>query len=251
MAEVKLTDLVVRVDQDKLVVPDFQRGFKWQTPDIRKLLESLLLDFPIGAALLWRTHRGTLDFRRIEDIQFSDDGADIENGSEMQEQEQELRSEEIDYILDGQQRITSIYKLFPVNIAPTDHELESRFRGLRFFLALDKLGAPRKLTDLQRTDFHAYSDPDVVAGAIVEKRHAELKKEFRQLTGDKAPQRLTEEHILLLCQRKLWLPLTRAFLENKHFLRINNPIYNDYAEYLTPNYEMNWIHIRERSRGSN
>jgi hypothetical protein len=48
MADLKLTDLVVRVDQDKLVIPDFQRGFKWQTPDIRKLLESLLLDFPIG-----------------------------------------------------------------------------------------------------------------------------------------------------------------------------------------------------------
>jgi uncharacterized protein with ParB-like and HNH nuclease domain len=55
MAELKLTDIVVRVDQDRLVIPDFQRGFKWQTPDIRKLLESLLLDFPIGAALLWHT----------------------------------------------------------------------------------------------------------------------------------------------------------------------------------------------------
>jgi uncharacterized protein with ParB-like and HNH nuclease domain len=65
MADFKLTELVLRVDQDKLVIPDFQRGFKWQTPDVRKLLESLLLDFPIGAALFWRTQRGMLDFRRI------------------------------------------------------------------------------------------------------------------------------------------------------------------------------------------
>jgi uncharacterized protein with ParB-like and HNH nuclease domain len=64
MAEFKLTDLVQRVDQDKLLIPDFQRGFKWQTPDIRKLLESLLLDFPIGAALLWRTQRTMLDFKK-------------------------------------------------------------------------------------------------------------------------------------------------------------------------------------------
>lgn len=27
MADFKLTDLVVRVDQDKLVIPDFQRGW--------------------------------------------------------------------------------------------------------------------------------------------------------------------------------------------------------------------------------
>lgn len=42
MADFQLTDLVGCVDQDKLVIPDFQRGFKWQTRDIRKLLESLL-----------------------------------------------------------------------------------------------------------------------------------------------------------------------------------------------------------------
>jgi hypothetical protein len=30
-AELKLTDLVVRVDQDKLVIPDFQRGFNLQS----------------------------------------------------------------------------------------------------------------------------------------------------------------------------------------------------------------------------
>jgi hypothetical protein len=47
-------------------------ALKWQTPDIRKLLESLRLDFPIGASLLWRTQRGMLEFRRIEDVEFSD-----------------------------------------------------------------------------------------------------------------------------------------------------------------------------------
>jgi Protein of unknown function DUF262 len=227
MADFKLTDLVVRVDQDKLVVPDFQRGFKWQTADIRKLLESLLLDFPIGAALFWRTQRAMLDFRRIEDIEFSDD--ETEGEGDIEPHGQELKSDEIDFILDGQQRITSIYKLFPAMLAPTTQELDSRFKGLRFFLALEKLGVPRKLEDLNRTDFQAYSDPDVVAGAIVEKRHADLKKEFRQVTGEKAPQRLNEENILLVCQRRLWLPLTRAFLENKqsHLQRLRRVMEND------------------------
>lgn len=212
MPEFKLTELVQRVDQDKLVIPDFQRGFKWQTPDIRKLLESLLLDFPIGAALLWRTQRSMLEFRRIEDVEFND-GEDGETAP-IETHPQESAAEEIDFILDGQQRITSIYKLFPRTVAPSLHELESRFRGLRFFLALGQLGLPRCLSDLHRTDFDAFKDPDVVAGAIVEKRHPDLRKEFR--TGaEKAPQRLSEENILVICQRRLWLPLTRAFLENK------------------------------------
>lgn len=226
-AELKLTDLVVRVDQDKLVIPDFQRGFKWQTPDIRKLLEFLLLDFPIGAALLWRTQRTMLDFRRIEDVEFSDGETEAEDNFEPHEQE--LKSDEIDFILDGQQRITSIYKLFPAALVPTEHELDSRFKGLRFFLALDKLGVPRTLPDLYRTDFQSHADPDVVAAAIVEKRHADLRKEYRQVTGQKAPLRLAEENILLVCQRKMWLPLTRAFLENKqsHLQRMRRVVEND------------------------
>lgn len=224
MAEFKLTDLVVRVDQDKLVIPDFQRGFKWQTPDIRKLLESLLLDFPIGAALLWRTQRAMLDFRRIEDIEFSDGDTDGEDDSEPHGQE--IKSDEIDFILDGQQRITSIYKLFPASITPSEHELDSRFKGLRFFLDIEKLGVPRRLADLNRTEFERYTDPDAVAEAIVEKRYADLRKEYRQVTGKKAPLRLTEEDILRLCQRRMWLPLTRAFLENKqsHLQRLRRVV---------------------------
>jgi len=212
MAEFKLTDLVQRVDQDKLVIPDFQRGFKWQTPDIRKLLESLLLDFPIGAALFWRTQRTMLEFRRIEDVQFSngdDDEEDVSEGIES------TSKEEIDFILDGQQRITSVYKSFPLTLAPSEHELDSRFKGLRFFLALERLGLPRKLSELEKRDFTRYTDPDRVAGAIVEKRHPDLRKEFRLVTGEKAPWRLTDDNILTICERRFWLPLTRALLENK------------------------------------
>ena len=61
-------------------------------------------------------------------------------------------ADEIDFILDGQQRITSIYKLFPQTLVPTDRELDSRFKGLRFFLSLERLGIPRKIKDLQVTD---------------------------------------------------------------------------------------------------
>lgn len=226
MPDLRLTELVQRVDQDRLVIPEFQRGFKWQTPDIRKLLESLLLDFPIGAALFWRTQRTMLEFRRIEDVQFSDDEGEDDVAPQAQD---ELKAEEIDFILDGQQRITSIYKLFPVTLAPTDHELDSRFKGLRFFLDLEKLGLPLELEALHGQDFSSYMDPDVVASAIVEKRHSDLRKEYRSVSGSKAPQRLNDENILLICQRKRWLPLTRAFLENKqsHFLRLRRSVEAD------------------------
>ena len=92
MAEFKLTDLVTRVDQDKLLIPDFQRGFKWQTPTSESFL-SPLLDFPIGAALLWRTQRTMLDFRRIEDVEFADGETDAdENFQTRSEEPRAMRS---------------------------------------------------------------------------------------------------------------------------------------------------------------
>jgi hypothetical protein len=164
-----------------------------------------------------------LEFRRIEDVQFSDGDDDDDTSSETPE---DLKAEEIDFILDGQQRITSIYKLFPVTLAPTEHELDSRFKGLRFFLDMEKLGLPSELLDLENDDFGRFTDPDVVASAIVEKRHSDLRKEYRTASGSKAPQRLTDDNILLICERKRWLPLTRAFLENKqsHLLRLRRSV---------------------------
>jgi hypothetical protein len=142
-----------------------------------------------------------LEFRRIELVEFTDD--DEQDDVPQESHHEELRTDEIDFILDGQQRITSIYKLFPVNLAPTEAELDSRFKGLRFFLSLEHLGAPQELADLDREKFSAFADPDRVAGAIVEKRHSDLRKEYRQTTGDRVPQRLSENNILTQGQRAL------------------------------------------------
>lgn len=211
-SDLRLTDLIVRVDQDRLVIPDFQRGFKWRANDIRKLLESLLLDYPIGAALFWRTQRSSLTFRRIEDIELADNDDDPNEASD---QESANPAEEIDFILDGQQRITSIYKLFPKSLAPTEKEMEHRLKGLRFFLDLSKLGLPMTPDDLSVSHFEQYADPDKVDDAIIEKTHPQLRKDFRTLFATSAPQRLTDANIQQICTRNLWLPLTRDFLDNK------------------------------------
>lgn len=214
MAEYKLTEIVRLIDQEKLVVPDFQRGFKWRSSNIKRLLESLLLDYPIGAALLWRTQRQALEYRRIADVQFLGDDDEDDQGDAKEFSEPEG---EIDFILDGQQRLTSIYRMFPSSLAPSDDELESRLQGLRFFLDLDQLGLPRNIESLGIVDFSKYEDPEVVANAILEKTHAELKKELRRIQGQGAtvPPRLNDDHVLKICTTNNWLPISRALLENR------------------------------------
>lgn len=223
MPDLKLTDLVTKIDQKELVIPDFQRGFKWRQADIRKLLESLLLDFPIGAALFWKTERKTLEYRLVEDVDFNDDDDD-ESGDGSQQDENGTK--EIDFILDGQQRITSIYKLFPRSLAPTEQELESNLKGLRFFLDLTKLGLNQDILSPKPKDYFAkLADPDNVAAAIIEKRAPDLRKEYRSIK-EKTPQKLTDDDILRICIKRTWLPLTRSFLENKqsHLSKIRKEV---------------------------
>jgi hypothetical protein len=212
--EIKLVDLLTRIDEERLVIPEFQRGFKWKSPDIKKLLESLLLNFPIGAALLWRTQRGTLEYRRIETVEFSDDG-EIEQ-VDTTDRTSTKDSEEIDFILDGQQRITSIYKLFPNALVPTEQEIDSKLKGVRFFIDLKKLGLDANVHKLTKTDFTRLIDPDIVASAIVEKNYPSLRKEYRLLSqSGRAPLRLNNDQILEICTKHTWLPLTRGFLRNE------------------------------------
>ncbi len=90
-----LQELLTRVDSGKLQLPDFQRGWVWDDDRIRSLLASVSVSFPIGAVML------------------------LENGSESvrfkpkplagtTEKLQQVVPETL--ILDGQQRLTSLYQ---------------------------------------------------------------------------------------------------------------------------------------------
>ena len=219
MAEMRLTEIIERVENRTLVIPDFQRGFKWKATDIRKLMESILLDFPIGAALFWKTNSNALMYRLVEDVEFvnEEDGNEDEDesGDRDMRSQSDVPPEEIFFILDGQQRVTSIYKMFPPSVAPSDHEVKSRLRGLRYFLDLKRLGLPLELSDIERTNFNQFNDPEALSEAIVEKSHPDLRKAFRNHVGGIVPQRLSEDDINELCSRQYWLPITRSLLENR------------------------------------
>jgi hypothetical protein len=211
--DIPLIELVRKIDNDKLVVPEFQRGFKWKATDVRKLLESILLDYPIGSALLWRTHRSAFEYRRIQDVELADDNGAEETGHSGVVEES---ANETDFILDGQQRITSIYKMFPARLSPAEIEIDSHLKGLRFFIALELLGLPTTLDEVENLDLEKNEEPDALSAAIVEKTHIELKKDWKRLNSVRAaPNILSDEQILTLCTTKNWLPVTRGLLENK------------------------------------
>ena len=91
---VSLKTLLDRVENGKIQLPDFQRGWVWDDERIRSLLVSVSRGFPVGAVMTLDAGGG---------IQFRSrfvEGASTEDSNQPAEQ----------YLLDGQQRLTSLYQ---------------------------------------------------------------------------------------------------------------------------------------------
>ena len=89
-----LQELLVRARTGQLQLPDFQRGWVWDDEHIKSLLASVSVSFPIGAVMLLQTGGEHIRFKPRPLA-----GAD-----------EALRAEPETLVLDGQQRLTSLYQ---------------------------------------------------------------------------------------------------------------------------------------------
>jgi hypothetical protein len=99
-----LGDLLRQVNVGEVQLPDFQRGWVWDDDHIRSLIASVSLSYPIGAVMLLQTGGEGAQFqpRSVQGASFGP----------------EVKPELL--ILDGQQRVTSLYlALFSGKPVPT------------------------------------------------------------------------------------------------------------------------------------
>jgi uncharacterized protein with ParB-like and HNH nuclease domain len=89
-----MNNLLDQVRQNRIVLPQFQRDFVWPVAAVRRLLSSLLNGYPIGSLLLME-NPGHYDFRPLDGVP-----------------EKKRDEQETILVLDGQQRLTSIFRLF-------------------------------------------------------------------------------------------------------------------------------------------
>lgn len=99
-------DLVRDVRRGAIRVPPFQRGFKWESADVTKLFDSLYRGYPIGNLLLWRQPAPE---QRLTVGPVTIDAPQTESAL---------------WVVDGQQRITSIVGA----LIEAEHTADSRFR---------------------------------------------------------------------------------------------------------------------------
>jgi hypothetical protein len=123
----KLAAILDQIDSGSVLLPEFQRGYVWNREQVRGLMRSLYLGYPVGGLLTWETRA---------------DGALVrgEGGAGPA-----LRV----LILDGQQRITSLYGITRGRPPAFFQGDAKAFSGLRFHVEDEtfEFYAPVKMRD--------------------------------------------------------------------------------------------------------
>lgn len=108
----KLSTLLDQVDNNTILLPEFQRGYVWNRNQVRGLMRSLYRRYPVGSLLVWQT--------RSEQAATRGDGAPLPGY--------------VDLLLDGQQRLTTLYGIVRGRPPEFFEGRPETFTGLYFHL---------------------------------------------------------------------------------------------------------------------
>ena len=92
----KYSDLIREIEKGTIKIPKFQRDFVWNMEKTAKLLDSILKGYPVGNFTFWETSERMNNERNIGNIKLPDTPEGIK----------------VQYVLDGQQRIASIFAAY-------------------------------------------------------------------------------------------------------------------------------------------
>jgi hypothetical protein len=107
----KISTALDKIDERQLFVPAFQREYVWKREDAKQLIDSLIKDYPTGTMLVWET----------------DQPPHLKGPHKYDSKQGAVR-----ILLDGQQRLTTLYMLIRGEIPPyyTPPEIVNDTRGL-------------------------------------------------------------------------------------------------------------------------
>jgi uncharacterized protein with ParB-like and HNH nuclease domain len=86
----KISELLDGIEKRDMVLPEFQREYVWGKEQAKQLVVSLVKDYPVGSLLFWKT----------------DEPPELKNVDILPD-----KLGTVAVILDGQQRLTTLYML--------------------------------------------------------------------------------------------------------------------------------------------
>lgn len=100
-----IAEVMSDISANKYVFPSIQREYVWSTEQIETLFDSLMRDYPIGTFLFWEINKD-----HVKDYDFYGFIRNYHENKNVHNQKLDLNgSGGITAVLDGQQRLTSIY----------------------------------------------------------------------------------------------------------------------------------------------
>ena len=166
---IKIKEAISAIEDGEYVLPSIQREFVWSTDQIATLFDSLMRDYPISTFLFWKVRAYD-----VSKFQFYSFLRDYHERDRRHNQEATLSgNKDVIAILDGQQRLTSLY---------------ISLRGTH----------ASKLSNYRKTSDHAYPKKRLFLNLLKKSGKIEKEYDFQFLTNDDA-KRKDAEH--------LWFPV--------------------------------------------
>ena len=111
--DMTVEQILHEIDIGGIALPTFQRGYVWNPDQVIKLMHSLYQEWPAGGLLIWRTS--------VENVALRPGGV-------------APPTSDISILLDGQQRVTSLYGVIKGEAPPFFDGKEDTFKNLYFNL---------------------------------------------------------------------------------------------------------------------
>jgi hypothetical protein len=139
---ITIRKLLQRVADGEIRIPAFQREFVWEPDRVQFLMDSIYKEFPIGTVLFWRTKEKLQHDREL--------GPYV-----LPEPKKEYP---IEYVLDGQQRITSIFATFQTEL-PKNPNSSVKWIDIYFDLSSSAIDQDSEFAALHTKDVKEHHFP--------------------------------------------------------------------------------------------
>lgn len=165
--------LIERITSGDIRIPAFQRDFVWEPEQVAFLLDSIYKNFPIGTVILWRTDTRLPAEKNLGSYQLPEPQKDYP----------------VNYVLDGQQRLTSLFSTFQTELEPMSSDWVDVFFDV---------GAEERI---QESLF-----VPLAADEVDPSRHFPVKTIFNPLSFHKATQGLQPDNLerITLMASRFW-----------------------------------------------
>lgn len=168
MAEtLTIAKAIERISSGDIRIPAFQRNFVWEPDQVAFLLDSIYKGFPIGTIILWKTDKRLTTEKSLGYFELPEPRKDYP----------------VNYVLDGQQRLTSLFSVFQTTLKPTSQE----WVDIYFDLESNE--------SVQESAFLALDDNEVDND-----RHFPVSSFFDSVEYRKATNKLSDEYQIIIDQ---------------------------------------------------